>query len=295
MRLSKVALINNDGKVVNLNNIRLNDIWRDINGLGYELDTNYKKIGNEYILLNKSYNQMQIKGTIDFIYNQFRYDSKTPQKKYQNFIRFITNTPLKIMYQPVPFTGLDNYEIFYRDGEITEVNFDETKTKKVDITFTTTGLWYRKLIAISNNQPVENDNKTYNYTYNYKYGGNSQNNTVTFILGTYIPSPFKLIASGSLVNPVWTYYNNGKYVASGKINYTIPEGYKLVIDTNTKTYGLYMINNNGEYIQNLYNYSDFSTLRFFDIQEGTNEIVITDDYSNTSDIIIEVCEYHASV
>lgn len=291
MRLSKITLITNSGYPIPLNKVTFWGFIRDVNGLGFEVDTTYKKIDNEYILLNRSYNQMQIKGTIDFNFKDTGVSIMTPQQAYEDFVRYITDTPLKIEYQPVPFTN----QVYYRDGEITEVNFDETKTKKVDITFTTTGLWYKKNYYRSSSEPVSDDRKVYDYTYNFRYGGKGQRNTIELLINTYIPSHFKLIASGSLVNPVWTYYNSGEYVASGKLNYTIPEGYKLVIDTSTKPYGLYMINNNGEYIQNLYNYSDFSTKRFFDLKEGIGEIVISDDYNNTSEMLAEVYETYASV
>lgn len=84
-------------------------------------------------------------------------------------------------------------------------------------------------------------------------------------------------------------------VAIGKVNATIPEGNKIVIDTTTIPYSIKEYTANGALVRDLYNLSDFSTKRFMYLEFGNNRISIGDDSSNKVTTEAEGIIYYASV
>lgn len=254
-----------------------------VRGLGYSDEVEYRRIANIYKRLSDYKAQGKIEGTIHFFGNE------KPHKRYFDLVQFLQVKPLTLVYTPE-----DINVTYYRSGTVTDVDFDETNPLSASITFTCTTLWYERFSAITRPDSELVNGKIYNYTYNYTYR-NSIANTVTIDVLGYELSPVKLSLFGKLVNPEWTQYINGKEVASGKVNYTIPSGYKLQVDTTDLPYSIKMYDSNDNFIIDLYSYSDFGTERFLTLQNGINTISVNDDEGNKVVIKAEALLSYASV
>lgn len=275
---------NSKGAVYNVT-AKEKEFLYNVKGLGFSTDTEYKRVANIYKRLNDVLDQGVINGTIHF------FKDKEPHKRYFDLVNFLQEKPLTLEYDVEELN-----KTFYRSGTVTNLTFDETSPLSADITFTCTTLWYERADKIikPSSSGEQQGGKRYNYTYNYVYS-DSEANTIKYNLITNEPSPVKLSFYGRLDNPVWTHYVNGKEVARGKVNYTIAEGYVLVIDTTNVPYSIAEYDTNGNKVIDLYNFSDFSTKRFIYLEAGENVISVTDDNSNEVLVKAEAMVSYVSV
>lgn len=280
--IRQFTLRNADGVEYTLNAVPKHGFLHSVTGLGYEDDVDYQRIGDMFRRLRDQKAQMTISGEIRFSY-------ENGQKQFQDFVNFCQIKPLTMLYQPWNQT-----DIYYRDGTVTSVDYKEDNTLTVSIDFTTTTLPYKLVNVITYPDTEESEGKIYDYTYNYRYK-QSLVNTVELEIDSAIDSPVKITMFGELVNPSWTHYINNVEVASGKINYTIPEGYKLVINTMTMPYTIQQVDSNGNVIADLYEASDFSTDRFIHLGHGKNRISISDDSSAKVELQAQGMIFYAAV
>lgn len=280
--MRRFTLINANGARYDLNNV-VNGFLHSVAGLGYQDETEYQRIGNYYKLLRDYKEQLAVTGEVHFA-------QPNAQQEYQAFIKFTQLKPLLLEYQPE-----NDSKSYLRSGTLTEVVYDEKNPLSASVTFMPMSLFYEyvDVITYPGGSDFE-DGKIYDYTYNYRYRS-TLDNQVIINSQTMEESPIELTFYGPLVNPVWTHYVNGVIVATGKLNTTIPNGNKFVVDTTNIPYSIKEYNSNNELIQDLYQFSDFGTQRFMQLEYGQNSLTIADDESNKVIVQARGVLYYASV
>jgi phage-related protein len=263
---------------------RTESFLHSVGGLGYEDDTEYRRIGNVFRMIADKRGQDVITGSVYF-------SQPGAQQKYQEFVRFCQQKPLTLVYVP------DGQTLeYYREGTVTGMSYDEGTRQTAIVTFKCFTPPYRMLtlITLKPTDPQEGG-KRYSYRYNYIYKSADTNSVNFSDLDITLESPVRIEFYGPMENPEWKHYVNGHQVATGKITKTIGAGHKVVIDTHEIPYSIKEYDANGDLYADLYEFSDFSTKRFFMLQGGNNTITVSDGASNTTDLKCVGKLFYASV
>lgn len=273
------TLLDKDGVSYNLTEKTAAFLY-NVEGLGYTRDVEYQQIGDRYESIRNNLAQGVIEGVI-------RFQNPDAYQKYFAFVQFCQNAPLRLVYTPVATQ-------FYRDGMVTSIS----KTEGADgvlsctIQFSASSPFYKVLYEY--NPGVITGGKTYSYEYNYLYS-NSIAGTVVMNNDSYLSCPTKITIYGYAVNPTWRHYVNNVLVSTGKVNATIEDGHKLVIDTTTVPYSIKQFDMSNALISDLYQLSDFSTGRFVNLLNGRNTISVAHDGSSLLKLGVEARISYASV
>lgn len=108
-------------------------------------------------------------------------------------------------------------------------------------------------------------------------------------------APVKLSIFGPSINPSWVHMVNDKLVATGKMNMTIPDGKKVVVDATRIPYSIKMMNRDNTDPEDVYQKSDFSTQRFVLLDKGSNTIRAVHETGEDIKIIVERRELYETV
>ncbi len=254
----------------------------NIDGLGFEQDTEWQRIEDRYALLSNYTKQGVITGTIRF----WKTDEQSAELAFFKFAQFCQNVPIKMKYNP----GHGDY---YRNGIVTKIDRkDGEDSLTVILEFTAQTPWYKSVSQYNDGKIT--GGKVYDYTYNYTYSQTTIN-AVTIDSDSFQSSPCKLIVYGPAVNPTWQYYLNGVLQCSGKIIGSVLENHRLIIDTTTLPYSIKQVDMVGNEVSDMYQQSDFSTDRFVRIGYGRNTIAFTADNTNVLNVAVEAQIEYATV
>lgn len=269
MGIRKFMLINSIGETFDLNS--LNHFMHDPDGLGYESGADYIQVGNVFNPISDKPRQIPISGVIRF---------KKPDcyEKYMDFIRFCQRKPLTMVY-----TTMKEYRCAVNLASIkkTEVNLESGMD--VPVRFAKLGTWYRKVFETNENH--ESEGKKYSYQYPFTYADEIAN-AIVIDSDSCLESPTKITIFGHAVNPTWRHYLNGKLAEVGKVNATIEQGKKLVIDTTNAPSTIQEQDRKNQPIRDLYQDSDFATERFVYFGIGRNRIVV--GHEGTQKLVVSV-------
>ncbi len=279
MNIRRFRLINRDGAGYNLTT--RDHFLHTPSGLGFQKETEYQRLGNQYIILNDAFAQAQIMGEV-FFPNPGAYT------KYYEFIRFCQNAPLYLLYKPAS-------REFYRSVRLSNVEKTELEFGglNVTVTFDALTLFYEEVSAF-NDKAVATSGKTYNYRYNYVYSGGALN-TVTIESDSYAQSPCTVYIYGACIDPIWYHYVNGVLKSTGSLTGEIPDGQKLAIDTTEIPYSIKRVDMANRFVADVYGFADFSTERFIMLEHGENTISIQHSGADALTIAIEAQILYASV
>lgn len=227
-------------------------------GLGFTKKMTFQQIGKtQFTVVSEVLEQKKIQG--NFVFKEY--------KRYQDFIKFIQNTPLLLKYKAA--------DVFSIRCDITSLEKGEKGDGGLlfcSSVLTTYGTFFKSIMAENVNT---NPGKTYDYSYDYSYV-DSQLGELEIESDSVLESPSKLIIFGPVKNPSWIHTLNSNQVITGKINCTIASGHKLVIDaTSMPAYTIKEYDENGEEYLDQYMNSDFSTRRFIILGNGVNRITLT--------------------
>ena len=229
-------LINNKGEVYPLSRYNtFSGFFGDVEGLGMDHDATYQKLGNVYDLLQDNINQGEISGVVYF-------QSKYPYQEYARFVKFCSETPLKLRY-------VNPVGEYYRDGRVSKIEKNEDGSpRQAKIVFTASTLWYKEIDeTVTGSVIIINSDSS-------------------------IESPCCLSFKGVVKTNqelLWEQIVNGTTVMTGRlIGVTITADQMVYIRTDSDPYGIYK--NAGGNITDLYPNSDFSTKRFPYIYKGRN-------------------------
>lgn len=273
--MRKFILTNALGNTWNLNEIET--FIHDIKGLGQEHKVTYVQLGTKFIKENDLLLQKSITGKIRF----YSY------AEYRTFSLFIQHKPLSLMYES---DGKYNIKISIDKLEKKEL---ETGGLYCQITIKSLGTFYKTVVAENMKEQVA-AGKTYPYAYPYTYYDYS-NGEVVIDSDSVLESSTKISIFGPCTNPSYMHMVNGVRKASGKINATIPEGHKLVIDCISVPYSIKEFTLENALVKDLYEKSDFSTERFLMMEYGKNRITFSHESSEKMKISVEGAIEYESV
>ena len=271
--MRQFKLYNSIGKYYDLNSIE--SFFHDPEGLGFENDAEYERIGSQFLRTESGMKQPEPSGKIRFI------DYKT----YNEFSKFLQNQPLRLEY-----TAAGTY---YMNVNVKKIKKTELEAMGliVEIEFSGLGPWYLDLIKYMEDSSLMG--KIYDYEYPYTYADSTQG-IIRIDSDSEIESPLKITAIGPVYNLMYTHYLNGKVIATGKVNYDLPEGHRLQISSQMP-YSIKELDNIGTEVNDLYQCSDFSTERFLWIKKGVNEIFFSHGGSEKIKVVAEALIYYDSV
>ena len=260
--MRKFKLYNAVGQVYDLND--KTSFFHDPNGLGFDNESEYERVGSQFLLTDEKMKQPEPSGRIRF----------TSYEEYLKFSKFLQRKPLKLQYM-----AADTYMM--------DVHVKGIKKTELE----TLGPWYKE--AVLNIDGSLAVGKVYPYTYPYTYARNSQGD-VTIDSDSDIESPVQITIIGPCENPQYVHYVNDEIVASGKIDYKLPEGRRLKISSKLP-YSIKEQDALGKETADLYQYSDFSTERFLSVRRGTNVISFSHDGDEDIKVVVEACVYYDTV
>ena len=276
--MRKFTLINNDGMSYDLTE-KKNSFFFEVGGLGYERETEFQRIGEHLSLINDHLAQGKVTGQIKFW-------QPNAYQQYFKFAQFCQNKPLKLLYTPP--SGIT----YYREGYVTKIDKAESNSLTASIEFKATTPWYKTLNVVNSGEI--SGGKVYDYTYDYQYADGVLG-SVIIDSDSYENSPCKITMYGPLTNPSWSHYLNNILLVNGKVNGTVEEGNKLVIDTTTIPYSIRQYDMDDNLISDMYQLSDFSTYRFVMLGYGENIISVTHDGTNVIKLGVEAKIEYATV
>ncbi|MBE5875646.1 MAG: hypothetical protein E7290_02010 [Lachnospiraceae bacterium] len=265
--MRRFQLINSLGKKWDLNDSR--SFFHDVSGLGLERKASYTRAGTRYMPEEDVLAQKQIKGKICF----------TDYEQYRQFVMFIQYKPLVLVYN----IG-EEYRI--------RVSIDKLEKKELatgglysNITMKSLGTYY-KTVKRQNFRSADSEGKAYPLAYPYAYY-DAASGTVIVDSDSVMESGIRISIFGPCTNPSYIHYLNGEVKADGKVNVTVEDGYKLIIDSTVIPYSIKLCTVRNELVKDVYDKSDFSTERFLLLESGVNKISFMHESSEAINISVE--------
>ena len=273
-------LINGQGNTWDL--MSKQSLFINPQGLGYELSTDYLRVGSVYELIESFANQKEVSGEMVF----------ANYEVYKNFTEFVNIAPLRLGYMPleewaymdVLMTSIDKSEIQYDGSRLI-----------CPVKFTGSSKWYIPRTAKRTSDDVDNPKK-YDYSYDYQYA-DELNGVIRINNQSSEESPVIITIFGNIENPAWYLTVNNKQIASGEVNAIIPADHKLVVNSNDGELEVAeYVSETDEFVRNLYQYVDFDRETFIDVPQGNSVITITGNTGGSSiSAMVEVKELHETI
>lgn len=251
-------LINSTGEY-NLNS--LDHFFRDVKGMGFDMENTYQRRGRNWILLESNLQQKPLTGKI-----RFKTDAQ-----YRAFVIFCRAGDMTLVYKH-EFTG-EEYKRTVQLTSITKEEKDRTRTYDTSVTFTPLSAWYKEIeAAVTPTTEVEPDEYPLPYPFRYAAVARMEISTRNEAEND---SPAELFIFGPCTNPSWRHYANGVLMGTGALTAEIPTGDYVVISTAGGECSIAEYDKYDQKVRDLYNASDFSTKRFIYLQRGRNRIVVS--------------------
>lgn len=265
-------LLNEKGQEYSLMDIYNYCLLTNPDGLGYSYETQYERIGNEFIENVRKLAQGQIAGTANFK----SYDNCT------NFINFVeTAKKLRFVYS-IPYKK--GYITYYRDVNIASLGKTEKQTNGIisePVNFDCKSLWYEQNETIFKIESYE-DEMRYNYRWNSRYI-NYNTRSITFNNKGHTEAPIQVEIDGFVENPSISVFVNGELYANITIPITLQEYEKLLYSS--KTGEIYIMKQNTDGTkESLWKdpYVDITKTNIFKLPIGVCEIRLTAEDDITS-------------
>ena len=297
-------LINNKGDELNITSQSI--FFHDIEGLGFEEETSYRRVGQTWWLNNALLRQIPITGKISFT----DLEGHDPYVLFSDFYLFINKAPLTLVYYP---RGLDQTS-YRKQVRVTKLDKSELNiygALEEDISFTPYTPWYMVVSASNVSTIVTNtgwvwggDNSpplvfepTDAESTPAKFGGEIRQ-SVQLYSPVESSSPIKLTIKGPAVNPFWSHYVGNKLISTGRfagegVNLSSEE--TLVVDNTNGHTGMSISNSVTGETRNVYALRDFDIGCFFILKEGANTISVAASGGSHVDFTVEGHIYYGTV
>lgn len=270
--MREFRLFNADGQEFDL--MRKDAFFHAPSGLGFSLD--YTSIAAGYDFITAGEEEMQqktVSGSMVF----------AGYRQYQEFVRFCEKRPLRLAYKPLDRWYFIRCELVnIAKGEI------ETASRKLipAVDFLCFSTWYES-VEVQKTQLDPGIGKRYPYQYPYSYAETAAG-SIRFRLTGDLPSYCRLTIKGPCQNPDWALSQGGEILSRGKVSARIPAGHRLVINSSPGSLEIAEYTDAGEYVQNRYQDSDFSTARFVILPVGESTLTFSHDGTGVIDAFAEV-------
>lgn len=267
--MRQFKLLNANGQTFDL--MRKDAFFNDPDGLGWGIDATVMAAGDSYVVTDRKPEKPAPSGKMVF----------AGYKQYDEFMTFVQAGGLVLAYKP-----LDTWR--YLDVDLS-IDRDEiqSKTQRLicSVAFAASSQWYEQIKAYQA-QVSEGDGKVYSYKYPYRYRSAIQG-SISIQNGTLSSYP-KLTIFGPVETPKWALYQYGVRLATGAVNITVPDKNKLVVDMHPATMEIAEYTDNGKFVANRYQDSDFATERIFELPAGDCQIVFTQEGIGAVKAFVEV-------
>lgn len=268
------VLKNELGEIIDISTPGHGWLWQPA-GLGWGREVEVSEVGNTYIVIDEREKRPNPSGTMVF----------KGYEEYAEFLRFIQSAKiLSLGYRP---TNTDAWRWLDCVAEIEKTEIDHEYNRLLcAITFSSISHWYELLTYKSNAVQVDDDGMTYTYKYPYYYETLGTN--VFSVDNGGLPSYFRLTVYGRAINPEYRVYVNNNVVKSGRIEYEVTAGRMLIIDTRPSRAEISEYTTSGDYLNDIYPYSDYTTQRFFALPPGSSRFAVISDDAAPIATILEV-------
>ena len=297
-------LINGKGDELNITSQSI--FFHDVEGLGFEEETSFRRIGQTWWLNSALLRQTPITGKISFT----DLEGFDPYILFNDFYLFVNKAPLTLVYYP---RGLDqtSYRKQVRVTKLEKSELNKYGALEEAITFTPYTPWYmvvtvKNIITDTsskgwiwggeNNPPLKFEPADDTST-PAKFGGEISQ-SVRLYSPVESSSPVKLIIKGPALNPIWSHYVGNKLIGTGGFSgsgMNLEADEELVVD-NTNGHTRMHIRSliTGE-DRNVYALRDFDAVCFFTLKEGDNIISVASSGGSTVDFSVEGHIYYGTV
>lgn len=268
--MREFKLVNSTGAEWNM--MRRDGFFHMPFGFGYARNISTLRAGNTWLISDEILTQKTPSGEMVFL----------TYKAFQDFVSFISkDEPLYLMYKPMQTW----YRCRCKVQQLDKGDMTYPGVLICPIMFSCFGTW-SELVTTYQSALDLGEGKVYDYSYPYQYADTSI--YTADIKNGDLESPVKLHIFGPVVNPAWALIHNGENIASGRVNVTIPEGNKLIVDANPATMEIAEYTRNNIWVADRYQSSDFSTARFIYAPPGASTITATSASGGAISLIAEL-------
>ena len=250
-------------------------------GLGTEREHNYFSVGMSYRKLSTKYNQKLPYGELSFL----------GYAEFTEFAEFLRHEPLVLCYQPEDtWFYLDCDLAFLNKGEISQ----DTGRLDCPVEFSATGTWRKESVTLKCGDVSSSAGKVYPYTYPYTYSDNSIG-SITYNNNSNLEQYGKVIVDGPSTNPGWVLFKDSKAVLSGKVNVTLADNERLIVNADPLHYEIGVYTKTNMFLRDVMDKSDFSTQRFVVLPQGESILNFTSESDVAVTAYLEVSERYELV
>lgn len=246
-------------------------------GLGFDFETDYSRIENEFAETDERVKQKVVTGTMVFV----------TETAYLAFLTFINSKPLRLGYSQ---SGSD-YK--YLTCKVSRLKKDEYIKRRewcrVDVDFDGYGQWEKSITPYAATAETETG-KTYPYTYPYTYtlgavGSITLNNTGD------MPAPLIITVRGPSLNPSWILRQSGVFVSSGGMatGFELTADEQLIVDSRVGFLSMSKCDLDGNLLLNVWQQSDMQKENYIDAPVGESSIIFSQAVG-TADASVEMLE-----
>ena len=240
--------------------------------LGFTLSVSALRAGADWLVSEEFMQQATPSGEMVFL----------SYATHAQFVQFISkNDPLWLMYKP----SSTWYRVRCKVQQLSKGEMSNPNLLVCPIKFITLGAWHETAQAVRLNT-TDRTGKAYPYAYSYEYA--DTDSTFAAIKNGDAESPCKLHIFGAVKNPVWVLTQGESRVMSGRVNVTIAEGNKLVINASPTDMEIAEYTRDNVFVRDCYGYSDFSTERFIYAPPGDSILRVVDDNAAAIQAVLEV-------
>lgn len=251
----KFWLINNSNEQWDLTEKDFKAFLNNPTGLGFKKTIEMTRYGEKAVKNNETYDFPSVQGELLFYdsANSNRYD------KYNQFVRFIMDTPLKLYYQIPVSISSQIADIYSLDCEITQLDKTESKPDRLmrcNVTFSGLGFWEGDEVTISGS----------GLSYTIENKGD-------------FPVGFEITFEGNFSNPYFTLEQDGELYGECKFDDSQNTFSNVYVNSNDGEQDI-VLKQSGTILPNPLSYQDLSIsngniyVTFVKLAKGTTTLTI---------------------
>lgn len=259
-------LENEIGQRFSLMDIKNGCLLTNPEGLGFSRNLTYEQVADDFVENINKLNQAQISGEINFL----NYDN------YRKFTDFILRAnALKLIY--IMPTSEDQQEEYFKNIKISELTKTEIKQNGImteSIIMDSLGLWNKRSDIIYNVSSQGNEVR-WDFRFPSKFISYSLRQIIYSNDG-HKEASFLLELPGYVINPSLTIMKDGEEIGTIEIENTIDSDETLYYCTKPSDMYIYKIDENNVKT-NLFSTLNINNKNFFQLPQGTSEIILSAD------------------